>query len=84
MGDHPGGQVGWLGTGRMGSVLIRRLLAAGMDVLVYNRTKARAVPLAAAGAKIVDHASDLAAAQLVFIMVGTSKDLVTRCSGRPA
>jgi 3-hydroxyisobutyrate dehydrogenase-like beta-hydroxyacid dehydrogenase len=65
----------------MGSVLIRRLLAAGMDVLVYNRTKARAVPLAAAGAKIVDQASDLAAAQVVFIMVGTSKDLVDALLG---
>ena len=81
MGDHPGGQVGWLGTGRMGSVLIRRLLAAGLDVLVYNRTKARAVPLAAAGAKVVDQASDLAAAQVVFIMVGTSQDLADALLG---
>ena len=81
MGDHPGGQVGWLGTGRMGSVLIRRLLAAGLDVLVYNRTKARAVPLAADGAKIVDQARDLAAAQVVFIMVGTSQDLVDALVG---
>src|SRR5271166_3334524 len=81
MGDHPGGQVGWLGTGRMGSVLIRRLLAAGLDVLVYNRTKARAVPLAADGAKIVDQARDLAAAQVVFIMVGTSQDLVDALLG---
>ena len=28
MGDHPGGQAGWLGTGQMGSVLTRRLLTA--------------------------------------------------------
>jgi hypothetical protein len=31
MSDHPSSEVGWLGAGRMGSVLIRRLLAAGMD-----------------------------------------------------
>ena len=60
MSDHPQSQVGWLGTGRMGSVLVRRLLAAGLDVAVYNRTKARAEPLAADGAKVVDQAADLA------------------------
>ena len=76
MSVHPDGQVGWLGTGRMGSVLIRRLLAAGLDVAVYNRTKARAEPLAADGAKVVDQASDLAAARVVFVMVGTSQDLI--------
>ncbi len=81
MGDHPGGQVGWLGTGRMGSVLVRRLLAAGLDVSVCNRTKARAEPLAADGAKVVDRASDLASARVVFVMVGTSQDLVNALLG---
>ncbi len=81
MSDHPGGQVGWLGTGRMGSVLIRRLLAAGLDVAVYNRTKARAEPLAADGAKVVDQAADLAAARVVFVMVGTSQDLIDALLG---
>jgi nucleoside-diphosphate-sugar epimerase len=37
MGDHPAGQVGWLGTGRTGSVLTRRLLAAGPDVRTSHR-----------------------------------------------
>src|SRR6266581_1761703 len=45
-----GRTLGWLGTGRMGAELVRRLLAAGCDVAVYNRTKAKAEPLAAAGA----------------------------------
>ena len=81
MSDHPDGQVGWLGTGRMGSVLIRRLLAAGLDVSVYNRTKARAEPLAADGAKVVDQASELAEARVVFVMVGTSQDLINALLG---
>jgi 3-hydroxyisobutyrate dehydrogenase len=81
MSDNPNSQVGWLGTGRMGSVLIRRLLAAGTDVLVYNRTKARAEPLAADGAKIVDRAADLAQAQVVFVMVGTSQNLLDALLG---
>jgi 3-hydroxyisobutyrate dehydrogenase len=81
MSDDRHGQVGWLGTGRMGSMLVRRLLAAGMDVSVYNRTKSRAEPLAADGAKVVDNASDLASARVVFIMVGTSQDLLDAVLG---
>jgi len=76
MTDHPQSQVGWLGTGRMGSMLVRRLLAAGLDVSVYNRTKAKAEPLAADGAKVVDSAADLARARVVFVMVGTSQNLI--------
>jgi 3-hydroxyisobutyrate dehydrogenase len=81
MRDNGSGQAGWLGTGRMGSVLVRRLLSAGTDVLVYNRTKARAAPLAAAGAKIVDRAADLAQGDVVFVMVGTSEDLLNALVG---
>ena len=46
--------VGWIGTGRMGFQLAKRLLRAGYDVAVYNRTKSKAEPLAAFGATIVD------------------------------
>jgi 3-hydroxyisobutyrate dehydrogenase len=81
MSDVPHGQVGWLGTGRMGSMLVRRLLGAGVDVLVYNRTKARAEPLAADGAKIVDCAADVAVAPVVFVMVGTSENLLDAVLG---
>jgi 3-hydroxyisobutyrate dehydrogenase len=81
MTDHPQSQVGWLGTGRMGSMLVRRLLAAGLDVSVYNRTKAKAEPLAADGAKIVDRAADLARARVVFVMVGTSQNLMDALLG---
>jgi 3-hydroxyisobutyrate dehydrogenase len=35
-------QLGWLGTGRMGAAMVRRLLAHGCDVTVYNRTAAKA------------------------------------------
>ena len=76
MTDQPHSTVGWLGTGRMGSMLVRRLLAAGKDVSVYNRTKAKAEPLAADGAQVVDSARDLAGARVVFVMVGTSEDLL--------
>jgi len=57
MADRGGGhRLGWLGTGRMGVALIHRLLDAGCDVTVYNRTRGKAEPLAAAGAKIASTA----------------------------
>ena len=74
-------RLGWLGTGRMGSALIRRLLAAGCDVSVYNRTKAKAAPLAADGAKLVGSAADLAGTDVVFVTVGTSEDLISALLG---
>jgi 3-hydroxyisobutyrate dehydrogenase len=81
MTDLPEGQVGWLGTGRMGSMLVRRLLAAGLDVAVFNRTRAKAEPLATAGATVVDKAADLAKARVVFVMVGTSQNLLDALLG---
>jgi 3-hydroxyisobutyrate dehydrogenase len=82
MADRRGDRrLGWLGTGRMGAQLIRRLLAAGHDVSVYNRTLAKAQPLAAHGAKVVDSAADLASCDIVFVMVGTSEDLIDAVLG---
>src|ERR1022692_2661638 len=82
MSDHGSKhQLGWLGTGRMGIALIHRLLAAQCDVTVYNRTKAKAEPLAAAGAKVVDTAADLGSADIVFVTVGTSQDLIDAVTG---
>jgi 3-hydroxyisobutyrate dehydrogenase len=74
-------RLGWIGTGRMGAELVRRLLVAGCEVSVYNRTRAKAQPLAALGAKIVDSAADLASSEIVFATVGTSQDLVDAVLG---
>jgi 3-hydroxyisobutyrate dehydrogenase len=79
--DRRGQRLGWLGTGRMGVALIHRLLAAEFDVTVYNRTKAKAEPLAAAGAKVVDTAAELACVDILFVTVGTSKDLIDALIG---
>ncbi|WP_069811587.1 NAD(P)-dependent oxidoreductase [Streptomyces sp. TP-A0874] len=43
-----------LGTGIMGAAMARNLCRAGMDVRVWNRTLARAEPLAADGARVAD------------------------------
>lgn len=80
---QPGNEfrLGWLGLGRMGSALARRLLAAGCDVAVYNRSPAKAEPLGAAGAKIVGSAADLATRDIVFVTVGTPQDLMAAVLG---
>jgi 3-hydroxyisobutyrate dehydrogenase-like beta-hydroxyacid dehydrogenase len=74
-------RLGWVGTGRMGYQLVERLLAAGCDVSVYNRTRSKAEPLAASGAKIVDSPADLADRDIVFTMVAASADFVEVVTG---
>lgn len=73
--------VGWIGTGRMGYQLALRLLNAGYDVAAWNRTKAKAEPLASHGAKVVDSPADLVDRDVVFIMVAADKDLEAVISG---
>jgi 3-hydroxyisobutyrate dehydrogenase len=67
--------VGWIGTGRMGYPMAELLLQAGHAVHVWNRTRAKAEPLGAAGATIRDAPADLAAVDVLFTMVATGKDL---------
>jgi 3-hydroxyisobutyrate dehydrogenase len=69
-----GERLGWVGTGRMGYSLVSRLLEAGCDVAVYNRTRAKAEPLAELGATIVDSPRDLADRDIVFTMVAGPSD----------
>ena len=73
--------VGWIGTGRMGYQLALRLLLAGNDVAVYNRTREKCEPLTDFGAKVVDTPADLADRDIVFIMVSADKDLEAVISG---
>ncbi len=47
-----------LGTGMMGLPMARRLAQAGHEVHAWNRTRAKAEPLAADGVTIHDHAAD--------------------------
>src|ERR1700738_2493077 len=50
MSEH----LGFIGLGQMGQGMARNLVAAGYSVTVYNRTRAKAEPIAAMGAKIAD------------------------------
>ena len=69
--------LGWIGAGRMGYPMAKRLLEGGSDVTVYNRTRSKAEPLAESGGKIVDTPKELADRDIVFTMVSTSDDLIS-------
>jgi len=71
----PRDSIGWIGIGRMGFAMAERLAKAGADLTVWNRTRAKAEPLAAHGAKIADALVDLAACDIVFVMVSTWDDV---------
>jgi 3-hydroxyisobutyrate dehydrogenase len=68
-------RIGWIGMGRMGYPMAERLLKAGYDVSIWNRTRSKAEPLAAKGGKIVDKPSDLAGMDVVFSIVAEGKDV---------
>src|ERR1043165_5835089 len=59
-------KVGWIGAGRMGTAMATRLAKAGCDLLIYNRTRAKAEPLAQYGARIADRLADLANRGILF------------------
>ena len=68
-------RIGWIGMGRMGYPMAERLLKAGYDVSIWNRTRAKAEPLAKSGGKIVDKLSDLSGMDIVFSIVAEGKDV---------
>src|SRR6266852_2165457 len=65
-------KIGWI---RMGLPMAERLLKAGYDVSIWNRTRAKAEPLAKSGGHIVGKPSDLAGVDVLFAIVSTGKDL---------
>jgi 3-hydroxyisobutyrate dehydrogenase-like beta-hydroxyacid dehydrogenase len=69
------GTIGWLGTGRMGTAIVGRLLEAGRPVTVWNRTPAKTALLAARGARVAADLAGLGGCDVVFVMVTGSADL---------
>ena len=68
-------RIGWIGLGRMGEAMVKRLLKAGHGVSVWNRTRSKAEPLVECGATLVNTKQDLAGCEIVFTMVSTTDDL---------
>lgn len=68
-------KIGWVGMGRMGYPMAERLVKAGYDMRVWNRTRSKAEPLTKLGAKLVESPRDLAMCDVVFTMVSTGADV---------
>jgi 3-hydroxyisobutyrate dehydrogenase len=68
--------IGWIGTGVMGSSMCGHLLAAGHEVTVTTRTRAKAEALVGAGATWADSPAAVAtASDVVFVMVGYPQEV---------
>jgi 2-hydroxy-3-oxopropionate reductase len=81
--DQPlaGVSIGFAGVGEMGSPMARNLLAAGCNLRVWNRTRARIEPLAALGAEAVSSPRALGEADVVVTMVSDGPDVAAIALG---
>ena len=69
-------RLGWIGLGVMGTPMCAHLVRAGYAMSVFTRTRARAEPQLAAGARWADTPRALAAASdVVFTMLGFPRDV---------
>ena len=68
-------RVGWIGLGRMGVPMVEKVIKAGYQVAIWNRTRSKAEPLAEAGADLVDRPMDLSGVDVLFTIVSTGSDL---------
>jgi 3-hydroxyisobutyrate dehydrogenase-like beta-hydroxyacid dehydrogenase len=68
-------KIGFLGLGEMGTPMASRLLHAGHDVIVWNRTAERAAALAQQGAAVASSPAKAAAGDFVITMLATPEAL---------
>jgi 3-hydroxyisobutyrate dehydrogenase len=69
-------RIGWIGLGVMGAPMCGHLIDAGFSASVFTRTRAKAEPLLAKGARWADTPREVAqASDVVFTMVGFPRDV---------
>ena len=69
-------RIAWIGTGIMGRSMCGHLLKAGYPARVYNRSRAKAEPLAALGATVCASPAEAAeGCDMVFTIVGFPRDV---------
>jgi 3-hydroxyisobutyrate dehydrogenase-like beta-hydroxyacid dehydrogenase len=75
-------KVGMIGLGEMGAAMVRRLLLAGREVVGYNRTRAKAEPLIAAGMTYVSTPREVVeACEIVCCIVTDDRALAAVTEG---
>lgn len=75
-------RVAVIGTGAIGTAVARRLLDAGHDVTVWNRTAARSDALVAAGARPARTAGEAARSAALVLLTLTDHEAVRQTLGR--
>ncbi|MEP7306751.1 MAG: NAD(P)-dependent oxidoreductase [Acidobacteriota bacterium] len=70
--------VGFIGLGKMGQGMTRRILGGGHDLIVYNRTKEKAADLASAGAALATTIADACRGRDVVITMVADDKAVTQ------
>ena len=74
--------IGVVGLGAMGSRVARRLAGAGHDLVVWNRDRSKAEPLAIAGAIVAESPADVARrVEAVITMVADPEALADVTEG---
>ena len=69
-------RIGWIGTGVMGSSMVGHLISAGYAATVFTRSKAKADPLIARGAKWAETPKAVAEqSDVIFSIVGFPSDV---------
>jgi len=70
-------KLGYIGMGIMGAPMARNLINAGYDLIIYNRTAAKAKPLVDLGAALADSPADVATlgASIIFINITDTPDV---------
>lgn len=68
-------RVGFIGLGTMGAAMARRLVEAGHEVLVWNRSRPALAPLVAAGARPVDTPEEALSTGIAFSMLSNDNAL---------
>jgi 3-hydroxyisobutyrate dehydrogenase-like beta-hydroxyacid dehydrogenase len=66
-------KVGFIGLGQMGAGMATSLIRAGHELTVYNRTREKAQPLAALGAKVAERIADACRGEVVFTMLADDR-----------
>jgi 3-hydroxyisobutyrate dehydrogenase-like beta-hydroxyacid dehydrogenase len=77
-------KLGFIGVGRMGSGMARRLLGGGHDVAVYDQFRDKAVALAEAGARVMNSIADVAGYGEAVITMVTNDDALEEVVGGEA
>jgi 3-hydroxyisobutyrate dehydrogenase-like beta-hydroxyacid dehydrogenase len=74
-------KVGFIGLGNMGSGMAANLLAAGHEVTVFNRTRAKADPLVAKGATVAHSVAEACRGDAVMTMLADDQAVASVAFG---